>query len=115
MSKKAGVKKGSAQAADYSKLLKAKRKIEDEELRHFTRVWMMDMVTVALGRMGFRETRFRKFNDLLVQVVEEYDKAFADDLKDDEQMEYSRACFERELKSYTGAFYSDERERYAGI
>ena len=28
----------------------------DEEIRHFTRVFTLDHVTVALGRMGFRES-----------------------------------------------------------
>ena len=28
----------------------------DEEIRHFTRIFTLDHVTVALGRMGFRES-----------------------------------------------------------
>lgn len=112
MGGKKAVKKGSAQSVEYSKAMQAKRELEDNQLRHFTRVWMLDMVTVALGRMGFREARFRKFNDILGQVVEEYDKVFLDDFKDDKEMVYSRECFERELKMYTGKFYAPEEERY---
>ena len=37
---------------------------------------------------------------------------YADDLKDDKSMEYSRACLDRELKQYTGKFFVPEEERY---
>ncbi len=30
-----------------------------EDLRHFSRVFMLDHVTIALGRMGWREKKFR--------------------------------------------------------
>lgn len=41
----------------------------DEEIRHFTRVFTLDHVTVALGRMGFRESKFREFDRVLTEVV----------------------------------------------
>lgn len=36
-----------------------------EEIRHLTRVFTLDHVTVALGRMGFRESKFREFDRVL--------------------------------------------------
>ena len=133
--KKCGIKKGSTKSSsdiyaqivtlvnaynlmcetqeDKLVLTTVKRQKEaDEYLRHFSRVYMSDMMTVALGRMGFREKRFRTLNDTLLSVVKEYNEIFADDLKVDEEMVYSRASFEREMKSYTGAFYAPESERY---
>ncbi len=86
--------------------------IDREELRHFTRVWMMDMVTMALGRMGFREKRFETFNNFISQTVTDYDKVYEEDLKDDKELIYSRTLFERELKQYTGKFYRPEHIRY---
>lgn len=84
----------------------------DEEIRHFTRVFMLDHVTVALGRMGFRESKFREFDRVLTEVFQEYMSDYSADLKDDKAMEYSRACLDRELKQYTGKFFVPEEERY---
>ena len=84
----------------------------DEEVRHFTRVFTLDHVTVALGRMGFRESKFREFDKVLAEVFEEYMADYSADLKDDKSMEYSRACLDRELKQYTGKFFVPEEERY---
>ena len=84
----------------------------DEEIRHFTRVFVLDHVTVALGRMGFRESKFREFDKVLTEVFQEYMTDYADDLKDDKSMEYSRACLDRELKQYTGKFFAPEEVRY---
>lgn len=134
MSKKA-VKKGSASPAD--KMLKQittlvnaynamsqtqedklvlstvrKQMQDDMEIRHHSRVWMSDMMSVALGRMGFREKRFSQLDTCLTEVVKEFDKEFGDDFKIDPEMVYARECFERELKSYTGSMYTPENERY---
>lgn len=84
----------------------------DEEVRHFTRVFTLDHVTIALGRMGFRESKFREFDRVLTEVFNEYMKDYAADLKDDESMEYSRACLDRELKQYTGGLFVPEEIRY---
>ena len=84
----------------------------DEEIRHFTRVFMLDHVTVALGRMGFRESKFREFDRVLTEVVKEYMTDYSTGLKDDKAMEYSRACLDRELKQYTGKLFVPEEERY---
>lgn len=85
----------------------------DEELRHFTRVWMTDNLSMALGRMGFREKRFRQLDEKLTEVIKEYFAEMSDDLKYDKEMVYSRELFERELKQYCGKFYTSAEERYA--
>ena len=84
----------------------------DEEIRHFTRVFTLDHVTVALGRMGFRESKFKEFDRVLSEVYKEYMEEYAADLKDDRYMEYSRACLDRELKQYTGKLFVPEEVRY---
>ena len=91
---------------------KEELQLHDEEIRHFTRVFMLDHVTVALGRMGFRESKFKEFDRVLTDVVKEYMADYSADLKDDKSMEYSRACLDRELKQYTGKFFVPEEERY---
>ena len=62
--------------------------------------------------MGFRESKFREFDRVLTEVFNEYMKDYAADLKDDESMEYSRACLDRELKQYTGELFVPEEVRY---
>ena len=90
---------------------KEELQLHDEEIRHFTRVFVLDHVTVALGRMGFRESKFKEFDRVLTEVFQEYMADYSADLKDDKSMEYSRACLDRELKQYTGKFFVPEEER----
>lgn len=84
----------------------------DEDIRHFSRVFMLDHVTIALGRMGFREAKFREFDKVLTEVMSEYMADYKADLQDDKSMEYSRACLDRELMQYTGSLFVPEEERY---
>ena len=37
----------------------ARQELREREIRHHTRVYMLDMVTVALGRLGWGEQRLR--------------------------------------------------------
>ena len=94
---------------DHPEVLRAR----DNEIRHFTRVFTLDFVTMALGRMGFREKKYREFDESLKQVNNEYGEEFLEDLKCDKSMVYSRDLFERELKQYTGNLYVPDKERYA--
>ena len=84
----------------------------DEDIRHFSRVFMLDHVSIALGRMGFRESKFKEFDKTLTEVCNEYMDAYSDDLKDDKQMWYSKSCLDRELKQYTGSLFVPYEERY---
>lgn len=84
----------------------------EEYIRHFTRVFTLDHVTVALGRMGFRESKFREFDKVLDEVCSEYMADYAADLKDDKEMIYSRALLDREIKQYVGKLYVPEKDRY---
>ena len=97
------------------RLFRTKEELEryNEELRRFSRIFMLDHVTVALGRMGWREAKFREFDRVLTEVVAEYMADYKSDLKDDKSMEYSRACLDRELQQYTGKMFVPEKERYA--
>ena len=58
----------------------------DEEIRHFTRVFTLDHVTVALGCMGFRESKFKEFDCVLTEVFQEYMADYSADLQDDKAM-----------------------------
>lgn len=80
--------------------------------RHFARVWMMDHVTIALGRMGFRESKFKEFDKVLDEVMTEFMEDYREDLKSDKDMVYSKFCLERELQQYVGSLYKPMAERY---
>ena len=84
----------------------------EEAARHHTRVFTLDMVTNALGRMGFREKKFMEFDAMLTQVCKEYADLIIDDAKDDKEMVYAKACLDRELKQYTGSLFRPYEERY---
>lgn len=84
-----------------------------EDLRHFSRVFMLDHVTIALGRMGWREKKFREFDNVLAEVMREYMNDYRDDLSSDKEMTYSTACLDRELKQYVGELFCPREERYS--
>ena len=96
------------------KLFRTKEQFEafKSEHAHFNRVFMMDFVTLALGRMGFGEKRLKRFDKILDDVVVEYMEEFGQDLADDKELIYSRAKMEQELQQHCGKFYAPPEVRY---
>lgn len=96
------------------KLFRTKQEFEfyESEVRHFTRVYTLDDVTIALGRMGFRESKFREFDKVLTEVMHEYATETVEDYKDDKQMWYSKTAKDREIKQYVGSLFVPWEERY---
>lgn len=84
----------------------------NKEQRHFTQIFVLDHVTVALGRMGFREAKFKEFDKVLSEVYKEYAEHYKEDLKTDPEMVYSMSLLDRELKQYTGKMFAPREERY---
>ena len=84
----------------------------DREVRHHTQVYTLDMVTCALGRMGFREKRLRQFDEMMTQVCKEYADLTLEDVKADKEIVYTKACLDRELKQYAGTMFVPYDERY---
>ena len=83
-----------------------------EEARRHSRIFMLDMETVALGRMGRREAFFREFDKVLDEVCTEYGKLILEDAGVDNELVYSKACLDRELKQYVGKLFVDYDKRY---
>ena len=52
----------------------------EAEVRHHTQVYTLDMVTAALGRMGFGEKRLRDFDKMLTEVSKDYAKLILEDV-----------------------------------
>ena len=96
----------------YLARMQARQELREREIRHHTRVYMMDMVTIALGRMGFREARFKKFDELLTQAAKDYADLITNDVREDKEMVYSKATLDRELAQYTGSMFVPYERRY---
>ena len=84
----------------------------DREVRHLTKVYLLDMVTCALGRMGFREKRFTEFDKVLTEVCKDYAILISEDEKADKDLVYSKYCLDRELQQYVGSLFLPYDERY---
>ena len=98
-----------------SGLLARQQSIIDQEVklaRHHTRVFILDMVTVALGRLGWGEQRLRKFDDMLTEVSKDYAGLILSDAKEDAEMVYAKATLDRELQQYVGGLFVPYDERY---
>lgn len=80
--------------------------------RRLARTYMLDMVTIALGRIGFREARFKKFDEALTAACEDYGKLILDDSKTDKEIWYSKDKLDEELKRYVGSLFVPYDERY---
>ena len=101
-----------AKQSAYLARIQAAQAYRDEEVRRSTRTFQMDLVTLALGRMGKREAFFREFDKVLSQVAEEYSREIIDDSKTDLDLWYSKDVMDRELKQYTGSFFVPHEQRY---
>lgn len=84
----------------------------EQEARRITKTHTLDMVTCALGRMGFREKRFRDFDKVLTEVCKDYAVLITDDEKADKDLVYSKYCLDRELQQYVGSLFLPYDERY---
>lgn len=96
----------------FMKALQLERDRRDAEVRHHARVFTLDMVTLALGRMGWRESKLSEFDKVLAEVGKEYAKDILDDAKDDKDIWYSKEQLDRELKQYVGKRFVPYDERY---
>lgn len=101
---------------EYARKLEQMRREYEQKLameRHFSRVFQLDMVTLALGRMGWGEKRFRNFDKMLSEVQDEFVDGVHEDMKDDPDVWYSKGKLDQELKQYTGKFFVPFDRRYA--
>lgn len=65
--------------------------------------------------MGRREAFFRDFDKVLDEVCTEYGKLILEDADVDNELVYSKACLDRELKSYVGKLFVDYDMRYGSV
>lgn len=92
--------------------LQAAQAARDEDVRRHARLFQLDLVTVALGRMGWRESKFREFDRVLTDVSIEYSREILEDSKDDAELWYSKDVLDREIAQYVGSMFVPYDERY---
>ena len=63
---------------------------------------VMDFVSIALGRMGFRASKFQKFRETLAEVYMDYAELIAEVKEDDPQLWEVFGKIDRELYLYVG-------------
>lgn len=102
-----------AKKSGFVMALQAERERRDADVRHHARVFQLDMVTLALGRMGWREARFRELDKVLAEVSEEFCKEVLEDAAFDKDIWYAKDTLDRELKQYVGKMFVPYDERYA--
>ena len=101
---------------EYERKLEQMRSEYEQKLameRHFSRVFQLYMVTLALGRLGWGEKRFRDLDKTLSVVQGEFVDGVHEDLKDDPDVWYSKGKLDQELKQYTGKLFLPFDKRYA--
>ena len=82
------------------------------DIIHFTRVYTLDDVSIALGRMGFTEEQFAQFRDIYSAVADENAHELLNDAEQDKDMWYSKECKERELQEHLKSLYVPREVRY---
>lgn len=100
------------QSAFMAKIQKAQA-LKERQAQRVARTYQLDMVTLALGRMGWREKKFREFDEVLAKVAEEYGRDIIADSKEDAELWYTKDILDRELKQYVGGLFVPYDERYA--
>lgn len=65
-----------------------------------TRQQNMDIVTIALGRMGFTEDQFRKFREVFLETEKDFCTEAITDGNADKSMEYAKDLIDRCIKQY---------------
>lgn len=88
--------------ADYLARQRARHEANLAWERHLTQVWMLDMVTVTLGRMGWGPDRLQRFDSELNKVYEEYGRMAIRDSADDREMWVTKTKLDGELRRIVG-------------
>lgn len=102
-----------AKQSGFLQRLQLERQIIVQQARRQARTYMLDMVTVALGRMGMREKRLTEFDKILDEVCQEYGKVILEDSESDPDIWYGKECLDRELRKYVGSRFVPFDERYS--
>lgn len=72
----------------------------------------LDILTVALGRMGYGQKRLAEFEKQFSKAYLEYDALRREDEQTDKEGVYFKSVLDRELAQYCGALFAPYDERH---
>lgn len=72
----------------------------------------LDILTVALGRMGYGQKRLADFEKQFSAAYLEYDALRREDEKADKEGVYFKSVLDRELAQYCGSLFEPYEKRY---
>lgn len=107
-------KHGATLSAVVNTYVKEEISKQMHDIRESSRLITMDMVTLALGRIGLRESRFRKFRDALEEVWADYGELIISVSKEDPDLWEAKAKMDREMQLYVGKLFVPFDERHYG-
>lgn len=109
---KAAVRKTKANKLNYITQRQIEQQMLDKEMRFQTMQYTLDMVIIALGRLGYGAKRLNEIAKMIDEVSREYAEDVVEDSKTDNELVYSRTNLDRELKQYIGDNFLPYQERY---
>lgn len=110
MGKKAGVKKGSAQAKSYVSQMHTEKMAWTIKTIAYAQQEMLDAMALTLSEFyGFGPERCKRFHD---QFEEKYAELRKIENEDADDREYFIATVERALKNAYGQYYEPRETRY---
>lgn len=80
--------------------------------RHEEQRFCLDIMNIALGRIGFGPKRLKDFEAVFQEAYIEYDNLRETDGKDDRDNWYYKDSIDRELKRYCGDYFEPYEERH---
>lgn len=99
----------------------ARQQEEDDKLtRLITQQWTFDMVTIALGRLGWArsEVRMAQLDAMMMEVTREYSALAEDELRAEKKCKnpefiYMKTKLDEELKAIVGDLFKPYEQRYS--
>lgn len=99
-----------------ARLAALKMQYEDQfkEERYFAKIFQMDLVYIALGRMGWGEKRIEQLDNMLEQVNRDLAANAKEDREqnNDPELWTAQDKFEKELQICRGSRYIKHEDRY---
>ena len=99
---------------DFLARLGRQRAFDDAVIRTVTQRYVLDMVVVALGRLGWARSavRFEQFNKTMAEVTKEYAALAAEDKRDDPEFTYMKYRLDKEIAAVVGDKFVPDDVRY---
>ena len=77
-----------------------RRAFDNLVARVHTRAWILDVVTITLGQMGFTPEDLKLFSEEYEKTEKEYSDEINTDYKSDKHLDYAADKIDRVLKQY---------------